>query len=142
MFTAADLGPIYHLTAGPELPAHRNTVYPPLAEDRVRFAGQPVALCLAENRAAAEDLADKVELDLDPLPVVGDAVAAMRPGSARVYDHWPDGAFMASTVAAGDIAAIAARAPVQVRRQFKMNRQAAPAGRAGVLASGTAGSTN
>jgi carbon-monoxide dehydrogenase large subunit len=123
VFTAADLGVIHHLTAGPDVAAHRNTVYPPLAEERVRFAGQPVAICLAANRAAAEDLADLVELDLSPLQAVVDAVAAMRPNSPRVYDHWPDGAFMASTVSAGDFAALAG-APVQVRRQFKMNRQA------------------
>jgi carbon-monoxide dehydrogenase large subunit len=124
VFAAGEIGPIHHLTAGPELAAHRNTVYPPLAEERVRFAGQPVAICLGANRAAAEDLADLVELQLEPLPAVVDAVAAMRPGSPRVHENWPDGAFMASTVAAGDIAAIAARAPVKVRRQFKMNRQA------------------
>ena len=124
VFTVADLGPIHPLTAGPDIPAFRNTVYPPLAEGRVRFAGQPVALCLAPTRAEAEDIADQVMLDLDPLPPVVNAVAAMQPGSPQVYEHWPDGAFMANTVAAGDLAAVAARAPVQVHRQFKMNRQA------------------
>ncbi len=124
VFTAADLGPIHPLTAGPDMPAFRNTVYPPLAEGRVRFAGQPVALCLAPTRAEAEDIADLVMLDLDPLPPVVDAVAAMRPGSPQVYEQWPDGAFIANTVAAGDLAAVAARAPVRVHRQFKMNRQA------------------
>ncbi len=124
VFFAADLGPIQHLTAGPDIPSFRNTVYPPLAEGRVRYAGQAVALCLAESRAVAEDIADRVEMELEALPAVVDAVAAMRPGSPLVWEHWPDNAFIANTVSAGDIAAIKARAPVRVRRQFKMNRQA------------------
>ncbi len=124
VFLAGDLGPFQHLTAGPDIPSFRNTVYPPLAEDRVRYAGQAIALCLAPTRAEAEDIADLVEIDFEPLPAVVDAVAAMRPGSPLVWDHWPDNAFIANTVSAGDLASIAARAPVKVRRQFKMNRQA------------------
>ncbi len=124
VFTAADLGPLHHLTAGPEIPSFRNTVYPPLAEGRVRFAGQAAALCLAPSRAQAEDLAGAVELDLEPLPAVVDALAAMRPGSPLVWEHWPDNAFIASTVSAGCLADVAAYAPVRIRRQLKMNRQA------------------
>lgn len=48
-----------------------------LATDRVRYQGEPVALVLADDPYLAEDGAALVELDLVPLPVVIDPVAAM-----------------------------------------------------------------
>ena len=56
----------------------------------------------SRRRAQAEDLADQVELELEALPAVVDAVAAMKPGSPRLFDTWPDNAFIASTVTEGD----------------------------------------
>ena len=53
----------------------------PLAHREIVFAGQPVALVLADSEAAAQDGADAVVLDLEPLPAVVDCVAAMAPGS-------------------------------------------------------------
>ena len=54
--------------AGPETPR------PPLAEDEVRFVGDPVALVIADDRYLAEDAADLVDVDYDPLPAVVDLV--------------------------------------------------------------------
>jgi carbon-monoxide dehydrogenase large subunit len=123
VFTLADLGPLNILEAGPELAAHRHSPYPALADERVRYVGQAIAACLGPTRALAEDLADRVSADLEELPAVVDCVAAMRPGSPRVFDGWPDNAFIASTVNEGSPATLA-DAPVRLRRQFRMNRQA------------------
>jgi aerobic carbon-monoxide dehydrogenase large subunit len=123
VFTLADIGPLHILEAGPELAAHRHSPYPALADDRVRYAGQPVVACMQPTRAQAEDLADLVELELEALPAVVDCVAAMRPGSPRLFETWPDNAFIASNVTEGDPAVLAS-APVRLRRQFRMNRQA------------------
>jgi CO/xanthine dehydrogenase Mo-binding subunit len=49
----------------------------PLARGEVVFAGEPVALVVAESVAAATDAAEIVDVQLDPLPVVLDPVAAM-----------------------------------------------------------------
>jgi carbon-monoxide dehydrogenase large subunit len=123
VFTLADIGPLNILEAGPELAAHRHSPYPALADERVRYVGQPIVACMQPTRAQAEDLADLVELELDPLPAVVDAVAAMRPGSPRVFDNWPDNAFIASAVNEGSPITVAA-APIRLHRQFRMNRQA------------------
>jgi carbon-monoxide dehydrogenase large subunit len=48
------------------------TPRPPLAEDEVRFVGDPVALVVAESRYLAEDAAERVEVDYEPLPAVVD----------------------------------------------------------------------
>ncbi len=55
----------------------------PLATERVRFVGEPVALVIAESAGQAEDAAQLVGLDLGPLPVVVDPEAARRPDSPR-----------------------------------------------------------
>jgi carbon-monoxide dehydrogenase large subunit len=123
VFTLADLGALNILEAGPELAAHRHSPYPALADDRVRYAGQPIAACLAPTRAQAEDLADQVNVELDELPAVVDCVEAMKPGSARLFDAWSDNAYITSTVSEGDAVFIAG-APIRLRRQFRMNRQA------------------
>src|SRR5689334_4957527 len=87
VFTLADLGPLTILEAGPELVSHRHSPYPALADDRVRYAGQPIAACLKPTRAEAEDLADKVGVELDELPAVVDCVEAMKPTSPRLLDR-------------------------------------------------------
>jgi len=53
--------------------------FDPLARTEVMFAGQPVALVIAESESAAEDAVDLVEVDAEPLEPVTDAVAAARP---------------------------------------------------------------
>ena len=47
--------------------------HPVLARDEVRYAGQPVAAVLAASRAAAEDAAELVQVDDEPLEPVLDA---------------------------------------------------------------------
>jgi carbon-monoxide dehydrogenase large subunit len=73
VFTAADLNPgvreQWHTSLGPRMP---ETPRPPLAEDEVRFVGDPVALVVAESRYLAEDAAERVEVDYEPLPAVVD----------------------------------------------------------------------
>jgi aerobic carbon-monoxide dehydrogenase large subunit len=134
VYALADLGDIHCLDSGPELASFRTVPYPPLAGDRVRFVGQTVVACVAPTRAEAEDLAQQVMLNVDDLPVVVDAVEAIKPGTPTLFDGWPDNAFIHATIAEGDIARVA-NAPVQMRRQFRMNRQAtAPLETRGVLA--------
>ena len=134
VYALADLGDIHCLDSGPELASFRTVPYPPLAGDRVRFVGQTVVACVAPTRAEAEDLAQQVMLNVEDLPVVVDAVEAIKPGTPTLFDGWPDNAFIHATIAEGDIARVA-NAPVQMRRQFKMNRQAtAPLETRGVLA--------
>src|SRR5438046_462863 len=57
----------------------------PLAMERVRFVGEPVALVVAESSGAAEDAAQLVGLDLEPLPAVVDPEAARGPDSALLF---------------------------------------------------------
>jgi len=77
VFTAADLNPDvreqWHTSIGAASP---ETPRPPLAEDEVRFVGDPVALVVATSRYIAEDAAELVDVDYDPLPAVVDYTVA------------------------------------------------------------------
>lgn len=122
-WTAADLrGVARPIVADSKHPAFRHSEYPLLAADKVRFVGEPVALVVADDRAAAEDLTEQVDVDIDPLPAVVDPVAALEPGSPKVHDQWPDNTFLAT---AGDLGAVdeaAAKADVSITRYYQMGR--------------------
>ncbi|HUC61491.1 MAG TPA: xanthine dehydrogenase family protein molybdopterin-binding subunit [Alphaproteobacteria bacterium] len=60
-----------------------------LAQDRVRFVGDPVAFVVAETAFQAKDAADAVELEIEPLPTVVRARDAVAPGAPLVYDDVP-----------------------------------------------------
>ncbi len=63
---------------------------PLLARSRVRFVGEPVALVIAETRAAGLEAAEAVTVEYSEHPVVTTVAAAMAPGAAPVWDEYPD----------------------------------------------------
>jgi carbon-monoxide dehydrogenase large subunit len=77
VFTAADLNPDvkeqWHTAVGRASP---ETPRPPLADDEVRFVGDPVALVVADTLYRAEDAAELVDVDYEPLPGVVDYLGA------------------------------------------------------------------
>ncbi len=89
VFLAADLNPgageQWHTSIGPDAP---ETPRPPLAEDEVRYVGDPVALVVAESRYVAEDAAELVVVDYDDLTPVVDYAAA-EGADAVVHEHLP-----------------------------------------------------
>ncbi|WP_218020467.1 xanthine dehydrogenase family protein molybdopterin-binding subunit [Rhodococcus zopfii] len=77
VFVASDLNPRVreqkYALDGPFMPSLN---WPPLADDEVRFVGDPVALVIARDRYIAEDAAELVVVDYDPLSPVVDYVTA------------------------------------------------------------------
>src|SRR5262249_2293115 len=94
------------------------------AHDKVRHVGEAVAVIVAESRAAAEDAAQLVGLDLDPLPAVVDPEAALRPDAPVIHDSFGTNLIGAFTIGKGDIEAALARAPRRLRRRFHHHRYA------------------
>ncbi|MBM2822090.1 MAG: xanthine dehydrogenase, molybdenum binding subunit apoprotein, partial [Thermoleophilia bacterium] len=76
----------------------------PLAREEVVFAGQPVAIVVAETDAAAEDGAEAVVVELETLPPVVDLEEAMRPGAAlaRLVEETEEGGDLESIHAGVD----------------------------------------
>lgn len=58
----------------------------PLAVGRVRYAGEPVAVVVAESRYIAEDAVDLIEIDYEPLPAVIDPREALDPQSMVLHE--------------------------------------------------------
>jgi len=58
---------------------------PVLASEVVRFVGEPVALVLAASSALAEDAAELVAVDLDPLDAIVDVEVALEPGAPTPF---------------------------------------------------------
>jgi carbon-monoxide dehydrogenase large subunit len=123
VFTLDDLGPLRNLEVGPELPALRHSPYSPLSDGRVRFVGQAIAACLQPTRAQAEDLASDVSVEIEEFPAVVDVVSAIQPGTPRLFESWPDNIYLKTAVNEGNPSSLAG-APIRLRRQMKMNRQA------------------
>ncbi|NKQ51552.1 xanthine dehydrogenase family protein [Amycolatopsis sp. K13G38] len=89
VFVAADLNPDvreqWYTLLGRDIP---DTPRPPLAEDEVRFAGDPVALVVATDRYIAEDAAELVAVDYEPLPPIVDYETA-RESAELVHENYP-----------------------------------------------------
>jgi carbon-monoxide dehydrogenase large subunit len=64
--------------------------YPVLAQGKVRFVGERVAVVVAETLAQARDAAEKVEVAYETLPAVVDGMRARAKGAAQIHDVAPD----------------------------------------------------
>jgi carbon-monoxide dehydrogenase large subunit len=112
----------------------------PLAKDKARHVGEPVALVIAESRYLAEDAAADVAVEWEPLPVAADLEQAAAPGAPRVHDDLPDNVAARVRQAKGDYAAAAKRAHRTVKRRFAYDHGCAqPMETRGVVAQWDAG---
>lgn len=57
-----------------------------LADDKVRFVGDPVALVVAESPRAAEKALSKIRVDYQDLPAIFDPEDALRPGAPDIHE--------------------------------------------------------
>jgi aerobic carbon-monoxide dehydrogenase large subunit len=97
-------------------PPHRG-----LTQDRVRYVGDPIALVIAETRAQAEDAAELVAIEYEPLPSVTSTADAI--GGPAVWDECRDN--VSNLFESGDTAATEtaiAGAPRVVRRRYVITR--------------------
>ena len=62
----------------------------PLAKDKVRYVGEPVAVVVATSRQLAEDAAELVQVDYEPMATCVDVEKALAPGAPLVHDGEPD----------------------------------------------------
>ena len=94
----------------------------PMARDVVRYVGEIVAMVVADSRALAEDAAELVEVDYEPLPPVTDMVQAAEAGSPLVYPEWGDNVAVHFATGFGDVDAAWRAADVRVRERFHIQR--------------------
>ena len=88
-----------------------------LASDKVRYLGDGLALVAAKTREIAEAALNLIEVDYEPLPVVSDPEAALRPDAPKI--HGNDNAFVHHKVRKGDIERGFAQADFVIERRFR-----------------------
>jgi aerobic carbon-monoxide dehydrogenase large subunit len=94
----------------------------PLVRDKARYAGDGVAVVLADSRALAKDAAELVEVDYEPLPAVTDVGAALDEGAPRVHDEFDSNECYVWKLEAGEVDRLFAEADVTVSERFYQNR--------------------
>jgi carbon-monoxide dehydrogenase large subunit len=94
----------------------------PLAVDKARFAGDGVAVVVAETRAHAKDAAELVEVDYEPLPHVTDVAAAIADGAPTVHDDAPGNKAYTWSLVTGDPEKVFADAAVTVKERYRQQR--------------------
>jgi len=132
VFTAADLArwtkPLPLFGAVPPGLAARVAVtmkqaeQPAMCRDIARYVGEIVAMVVADSRAIAEDAAELVEVDYEPLAVVTDMVAAAEPGSPVIHVDWGGNVAVSFKTGFGDAAQALDQADVRVRERFYVQR--------------------
>jgi carbon-monoxide dehydrogenase large subunit len=95
-----------------------------LASEVVRYVGEAVAFVVAENRYIAEDAADLVEVDYEPLPVVITPEASAR-AEHLVHDDVPGNVAAEMLQEVGDVQSALAAAPHRKRLHLRFERSAA-----------------
>ena len=63
---------------------------PALASGRVRYRGEAIAMIIADTAAIARDASELVELEIEPLPGVTDAMQAQHPGAPQLHEDTPN----------------------------------------------------
>jgi carbon-monoxide dehydrogenase large subunit len=125
VITAADIGavPTIPLRHDPT-PAIRRFEQPVIANGKVRYVGEPLAVVIAESAALAEDALDAIAVDIEPLPAVADRDKARKEDVIlfeTVGTNLPD----TITAVRGDIDAAFKFAPYTRREHFCVQRHAA-----------------
>ncbi|HEX4901824.1 MAG TPA: xanthine dehydrogenase family protein molybdopterin-binding subunit [Acidimicrobiales bacterium] len=108
--------------AWPVTPDMVQPLHPPIARHKVRFAGDPVAVVVARDRASAVDAAETVVVDYDPLPAVVDLERALTDEVVLHEDEGTNKAFFFSMPTGADVDETFAKADVVVKRRFLQQR--------------------
>ena len=91
-----------------------------LAREKVRYVGEPIAVVVAECRALAEDAAERVTIEFEPLAVVANAASAVAPGAPALFS--PGNVASRWGFDLGDVDQALATAAVTVSERFSIQR--------------------
>jgi carbon-monoxide dehydrogenase large subunit len=106
-----------------------------LAQGKVHYVGEPVAIVVAEDRARAEDAVDAVAVEYQELPVVADPEESLQPGALLIHEGSKNNVVFGFSIEKGNVDQALAAAPYTLRERFRHHRYcAAPLECRGVLA--------
>jgi carbon-monoxide dehydrogenase large subunit len=122
LYTAADFPGVIAIPAVVPHEALRPCAQAPLARDRARYVGEPLAAVVAPTRYAAEDAAADVRVEYDALEAVADTDAALTPGAPLLHEGAPANVAADFTVRVGDADGAFAGAEIVTRGRYSVQR--------------------
>ncbi len=125
VLTGADLAGRLKPLEGMRLPGMKVAPRLPLAVDKVRYVGDPVAVVLAESRYLGEDARDLVDVEYTPLPAVTDVEEAASAQAPLLYEEFGTNVAVALRTPYGEVADVFARAQHVLRLRL-VNQRVAP----------------
>ncbi|MFP6735177.1 MAG: xanthine dehydrogenase family protein molybdopterin-binding subunit [Rhodospirillales bacterium] len=126
VITASDIGspvPLIPLRLQP-LPELEPFCQPVLADGKVRFVGEAMAVVVAETAALAEDALDHIDVEIDPLPVIADRAGA-EAAEAVLFEAHESNVAIEWTAVRGDADKAFGEADYVRRETFRVQRHAA-----------------
>ncbi|MCL4863822.1 MAG: xanthine dehydrogenase family protein molybdopterin-binding subunit [Caldilineaceae bacterium] len=99
----------------------------PLAKEKVRHVGEPIAVVVAESRYLAEDAAERIVVEYEPLPAVVDLEQALAADATLVHEELRQNLNAHVIQRKGDYAQARAQADLLIRRRFTYDRGTAAA---------------
>ncbi|HEX2714220.1 MAG TPA: xanthine dehydrogenase family protein molybdopterin-binding subunit [Candidatus Acidoferrales bacterium] len=126
VLTGADLrGAIGPVPCAAQIPDMKAALRHPLASDKVRFVGEPVAVVVASDRYAVRDAVDLVEVNYEPLTPVVDPEKALAKGAPLLYEQHKDNVAYRWELEGGDLEKAFQQAD-KVIRQRMINQRLIP----------------
>jgi len=134
VFTAEDMGEDWE--PGPPLvsppPTLENVTFHsrrqvPLVKDKVRHAGEIIAVVVAESRYIAEDAVEEIQIDYEPLPAVVNLEKCLQPDSPLVHEDLDSNLAAHLVQKKGDYESARTKADLVIKRRFHLDRGAAAA---------------
>ena len=106
-----------------------------LAQERVHYVGEPVAIIVAEDRPKAEDAIDAIVVEYEGLPVVVDPEESLQPRATLVHEGSNNNVVFSFRIEKGNVDGALGAAPYTLRERFRHHRYcAAPLEGRGVVA--------
>ena len=125
VFTAADLVGVKGIKPILHRPDYVPIEQPILAKDRVVFAGQAVAVVVADHHAAAEDIAEQVFVDIEPVDPALDVDLALAVGAPVVHEQAPGNVLVEGKVRTPGLDDVLKGAEATIKMEIRSRRQAA-----------------
>ena len=109
-----------------ETPGQRPTKRYQLAIDRTRYVGEGIAAFVTRDRYAVEDIADRIQVEYEELPVV-DSIEDSKQSKSLVYDDWKDNVARVVESKRGDVQSAFSSARHMTKARIGIKRQASVA---------------
>ncbi|MCZ6859145.1 MAG: xanthine dehydrogenase family protein molybdopterin-binding subunit [Alphaproteobacteria bacterium] len=124
VFTAADIASMTKpIRATSRMKDYHSTEFVPLAAEKVRYVGEPIAAVVAQSRYIAEDALEQIDIEFDPLPYVVDPELALDNAAPLLHDEAGTNVLVSRAFTRGDVDAAMASAAVKVGGRFRFRRK-------------------